>query len=88
MKLNLRTVKKQRKVKLDTDLDVDGLKEVCRRYLKVYEKHTKEKFPTSPREQIVKSVNAVFQSWMSPRAIKYRQINEISGLNGRVNVQA
>ncbi len=85
----LAAVKKQRKVKLDTDLDVEGLKEVCQRYLKVYEKHTKEKFPTSPREQIVKSVKAVFQSWMSPRAIKYRQINEISGLNGTaVNVQA
>jgi pyruvate,orthophosphate dikinase len=85
----LAAVKKQRKVKLDTDLDVDGLKEVCQRYLKVYEKHTKEKFPASPREQIVKSVKAVFQSWMSPRAIKYRQINEISGLNGTaVNVQA
>ncbi len=85
----LAAVKKQRKVKLDTDLDVEGLKEVCQRYLKVYEKHTREKFPTSPREQILKSVKAVFQSWMSPRAIKYRQINEISGLNGTaVNVQA
>ncbi|MGC8625712.1 MAG: pyruvate, phosphate dikinase [Phycisphaerae bacterium] len=85
----LDAVKKQRRARLDTDLDVDGLKEVCTRYLKVYEKHTKEKFPTSPREQILKSVKAVFQSWMSPRAIKYRQINEISGLNGTaVNVQA
>ena len=85
----LAAVKKRRKVKLDTDLDVEGLKEVCQRYLKVYEKHTREKFPTSPREQILKSVKAVFQSWMSPRAIKYRQINEISGLNGTaVNVQA
>ena len=85
----LDAVKKKRKARLDTDLDVEGLKEVCTRYLKVYEKHTKEKFPTSPREQILKSVKAVFQSWMSPRAIKYRQINEISGLNGTaVNVQA
>ncbi len=85
----LDAVKKKRKARLDTDLDVEGLKEVCTRYLKVYERHTKEKFPTSPREQILKSVKAVFQSWMSPRAIKYRQINEISGLNGTaVNVQA
>ncbi len=85
----LDAVKMKRKARLDTDLDVEGLKEVCTRYLKVYERHTKEKFPTSPREQILKSVKAVFQSWMSPRAIKYRQINEISGLNGTaVNVQA
>ncbi len=85
----LSAVKAKRKVKLDTDLDVEGLKEVCARYLKVYEKQTREKFPTDPRQQIIKSVQAVFQSWMSPRAIKYRQINEISGLAGTaVNVQA
>lgn len=82
-------VKKSRKVKLDTDLTVDDLKEVCQRYLKVYEKQTKQKFPTDPRDQILKSVQAVFQSWNSPRAIKYRAINEISGLAGTaVNVQA
>ena len=85
----LSAVKAKRKVKLDTDLDVEGLQEVCSRYLKVYEKQTKEKFPSDPRDQILKSVQAVFQSWMSPRAIKYRQINEISGLAGTaVNVQA
>ena len=85
----LSAVKAKRKVKLDTDLDVEGLQEVCARYLKVYEKQTKEKFPSDPRDQILKSVQAVFQSWMSPRAIKYRQINEISGLAGTaVNVQA
>ncbi|NNM85583.1 MAG: pyruvate, phosphate dikinase [Phycisphaerales bacterium] len=85
----LSAVKAKRKVKLDTDLDIAGLQDVCSRYLKVYEKHTKQKFPTDPREQILKSVKAVFQSWMSDRAIKYRAINEISGLAGTaVNVQA
>jgi pyruvate,orthophosphate dikinase len=85
----LSAVKAKKKVKLDTDLNVQDLQEVCRRYLQVYEKHTKEKFPTDPREQILKSVMAVFQSWNSQRAIKYRQLNEISGLAGTaVNVQA
>ena len=85
----LSAVKAKRKVKLDTELNVEDLQEVCRRYLKVYEKHTREKFPTDPREQILKSVMAVFQSWNSQRAIKYRQLNEISGLAGTaVNVQA
>ncbi len=84
----LSAVKKKARVQLDTELDVEGLKEVCTRYLQVYEKHTKEKFPTDPREQILKSVKAVFQSWNAPRAIKYRQINEITGLAGTaVNVQ-
>ena len=85
----LSAIKAKKGVRLDTDLGIDELKQVCARYLKVYEKHTKEKFPTDPREQILKSIRAVFQSWNSPRAIKYRQINEISGLAGTaVNVQA
>ena len=85
----LSEVKRQRKVKLDTDLDVAGLQEVCKRYLAVYKKHTKKSFPTDPLEQILASVRAVFHSWNSDRAIKYRQLNEISGLAGTaVNVQA
>jgi pyruvate, orthophosphate dikinase len=85
----LDAVKKARKVKLDTELDIAGLQEVCKRYLKVYEKHTKQKFPTDPRDQILKSVQAVFQSWNGARAIKYRQMNELYGLAGTaVNVQA
>ncbi len=82
-------VKKKRRVKLDTELSVEDLREVCARYLKVYEKQTKGKFPDDPRDQILQSVMAVFQSWNSPRAIKYRQIHEITGLAGTaVNVQA
>ena len=85
----LSAVKKARKVKLDTDLDVKGLQEVCARYLKVYKKFTKKDFPQDPREQILEAVRAVFRSWNSARAIKYRQMNEISGLAGTaVNVQA
>src|SRR5450755_781501 len=68
----LSAVKKAKKVKLDTDLDVEGLREVCKRYLAVYKKHTKQSFPKDPKEQILASVKAVFQSWNSPRAIKYR----------------
>lgn len=85
----LSAVKAKRKVQLDTQLNVEDLQEVCRRYLQVYEKYTKQKFPSDPRDQILKSVMAVFQSWNSQRAIKYRQLNEISGLAGTaVNVQA
>jgi pyruvate,orthophosphate dikinase len=85
----LSAVKKARKAKLDTDLDVDGLKEVCKRYLAVYKKHTKQNFPKDPKEQILAAVKAVFQSWNGARAIKYRQMNELYGLAGTaVNVQA
>ena len=45
--------------------------------------------PTDPWEQLKGSVNAVFLSWMNPRAIRYRRINHIPGDWGTaVNVQA
>ncbi len=80
-------VKKRRKAKLDTDLCVDGLKEVVEEYKKVYKK-AKKSFPQEARKQLEASINAVFGSWNNERAIKYRQIHEIRGLLGTaVNVQ-
>lgn len=41
-----------------------------------------------PRKQLQLAVKAVFDSWDSPRAIKYRNINHITGLKGTaVNIQ-
>jgi len=83
----LDTVKKRNKVELDTDLDVDGLKEVVAEYKKVYKK-SKKSFPQDARKQLQEAVDAVFSSWNNERAIKYRAMNEIRGLLGTaVNVQ-
>jgi pyruvate,orthophosphate dikinase len=83
----LEGVKKKNGAKNDTDLDIDGLKEVIKAYEQVYKSH-KQKFPQDPREQLQASIDAVFGSWNNPRAIKYRQLNEIRGLLGTaVNVQ-
>lgn len=41
-----------------------------------------------PKKQLLLAVKAVFDSWDSPRAIKYRSINQITGLKGTaVNIQ-
>jgi len=81
-------VKKKYRAKLDTDLDSAGLAELVESYKKVYHKYTGEKFPQDPLVQLEKSISAVFGSWNIPRAIRYRQINEITGLLGTaVNVQ-
>ena len=86
--LALDKVKKHNKVKLDTDLDVNGLKEVVAEYQKVYKK-AKKAFPQDAREQLKDAIDAVFSSWNNDRAIKYRALNEIRGLLGTaVNVQA
>ena len=85
----LSSLKKERGVKLDTDLDADDLKELVRRYKSVYQKHVKEPFPQDPKEQLWKAIMAVFNSWMGNKAVEYRRIERISGLKGTaVNVQA
>ncbi len=81
--------KKQRKAKLDTDLDAKALKEVIAEYKKVVKKHTKRDFPQDAQEQLVMARDAVFRSWQNDRAKHYRRINNIDDMLGTaVNVQA
>src|SRR3989441_3449577 len=81
--------KKQKKAKLDTDLDAKALKEVIEEYKKVVKKHTKQEFPQDPHEQLVMARDAVFRSWQNERAKHYRRINNIDDMLGTaVNVQA
>jgi pyruvate,orthophosphate dikinase len=85
----LADVKKERGAANDTDLTADDMKVVVERYREVYKKAIGSDFPTDPREQLFAAINAVFSSWDNPRAIKYRQMNDIRGLLGTaVNVQA
>ncbi|MDP6542337.1 MAG: pyruvate, phosphate dikinase [Phycisphaerae bacterium] len=80
-------VKKARDAANDTDLDVDGLKDVVAEYKKVYKKARKS-FPQDARQQLQLAADAVFSSWNNARAIKFRQLNDIRGLLGTaVNVQ-
>ncbi len=81
--------KKKAGVKLDSDLDADQLKGVVDDYKKVYKAHVGEMFPQDGMDQLRHAIDAVFGSWNSPRAIRYRELNEIKGLLGTaVNVQA
>src|SRR5580692_10641116 len=81
--------KKQKKAKLDTDLDAKALKEVIEEYKKVVKKHSKRDFPQDSHEQLVMARDAVFRSWQNDRAKHYRRINNISDeLGTAVNVQA
>src|SRR5579871_2579312 len=81
--------KKQKKAKMDTDLDAKALEEVIAEYKKVVKKHAKRDFPQDPREQLVMARDAVFRSWQNDRAKHYRRINNIDDMLGTaVNVQA
>lgn len=85
----LEGIKKEKGAKLDTDLSAADLDEVIAAYKKLVKEKSGEDFPTDPKQQLWKSITAVFDSWNNPRAIKYRQLNDIRGLIGTaVNVQA
>jgi len=82
-------IKSEKNAKVDTELSADDLKELVDRYKAVYRKSTGYMFPSDPMEQLELAINAVFESWDSDRAVKYRKINHIMGLLGTgVNVQA
>jgi pyruvate,orthophosphate dikinase len=81
--------KKQKKKKLDTELNEKDLTEVIAEYKKVVKKHTKHDFPQDAHDQLVMARDAVFRSWQNDRAKHYRRINNISDdLGTAVNVQA
>ncbi|MEC8338584.1 MAG: pyruvate, phosphate dikinase [Planctomycetota bacterium] len=81
-------IKKKFGVVEDTELGEEGLSQLVDAYKKVYKKQTGEEFPQDPFKQLEKSIRAVFDSWNAPRAIAYRQVEEITGLMGTaVNVQ-
>jgi len=81
-------VKSEFGVVLDTELNESGLEKLIDAYKSVYRQGTGEDFPQEPYLQLEKSIEAVFKSWNIPRAVRYRQINEITGLLGTaVNVQ-
>src|SRR3990167_1832236 len=85
----LDALKKKVKVKGDTGLATKHLQELVEKYKALYKKETGGDFPTDPETQLDMTINAVFQSWNTPRAIKYRQLYNITGLLGTaVNVQS
>ncbi len=82
-------LKEEKKVELDTDLTVDDLKELVKRFKAAVKKQTGHDFPTDPWDQLWASVMSVFDSWMNPRAIYYRKMEKIPDEWGTaVNVQA
>jgi pyruvate,orthophosphate dikinase len=80
--------KSARGVELDTELTAEDLKSLCFEFKQAIKTEGKI-FPEDPWEQLWGSVGAVFGSWMSPRAITYRKLNEIPESWGTaVNVQS
>lgn len=80
--------KEKKHVEMDTELDEQDMREMTVAFKKFYKDSLKEDFPTDPKEQLIRAVEAVFRSWNNPRADYYRKMNDIpSSWGTAVNVQ-
>lgn len=81
--------KRESDLRQDTEITAEGWQEIVTEYKKVVHRETGKPFPHDPKEQLWGAIGAVFESWMAPRAITYRKINEIPESWGTaVNVQS
>ncbi|MDD6832447.1 MAG: pyruvate, phosphate dikinase [bacterium] len=85
----IESVKAQKGVKFDTELNVEDLKLLVKLFKEAVKKSTGKDFPVNAWDQLWGAIYAVFDSWNNERAILYRQMNQIPESYGTaVNVQA
>jgi len=85
----LDAAKHARGVSNDVDLDAGDLQNLVATYKDIVKKHADREFPQDPREQVSLAINAVFDSWNTPRAVLYRRQERIpSDLGTAVSVVA
>jgi len=81
--------KHERGVRLDNELSADDLRELVAEFKAAIRERRGVHFPEDPYKQLWGAIGAVFGSWMNPRAIAYRKMNNIPESWGTaVNVQA
>ena len=80
--------KKARRVRFDTELSAEDLKELVAEFKAEIKAKLGKEFPEEPQEQLWGAIGAVFGSWNNDRAIAYRQLYHIPHNWGTaVNVQ-
>ena len=72
----IQDIKKIAKKTEDTELEATDWQEVVKRYQKLFEQERGTVFPQDPFKQLERSIQAVFESWLIPRAITYRKIHK------------
>jgi len=84
----LEETRKKCGVEFDNQLAASDLKELIERYKALIRGRKKVEFRHDPWDQLWGSIAAVFGSWQNPRAIAYRELNNIPDSMGMaVNVQ-
>jgi pyruvate,orthophosphate dikinase len=85
----MENVKEAKGIKEDNELGVDDLKKLVKQFKQAVKEQTGKDFPIDPWQQLWGSIMAVFDSWNTPRAIVYRNLNQIPNDWGTaINVQA
>ena len=73
----------------DSDLSVEQLQTVVTRYQEIIFGESRQNVPDDAEEQLRMAIAAVFDSWMTRRAVDYRRINRLpDDVGTAVNVQA
>ncbi len=81
--------KQKNDIENDTEITSEAWQNIVTAYKKLVKDQTGKDFPNDPQEQLWGAIDAVFASWMTPRAVTYRNINDISAdLGTAVNIQA
>lgn len=81
--------KRERGITLDIELTVEDQKEIVDGLKAKIKEVTSSEFPQDTEQQLWEAISAVFESWNTPRAVDYRNINKIPNDWGTaVNVQA
>jgi len=75
-------MKKEHGYKFDYQLTAEQLRELCDQFKAFYREQTGNEFPQDPWQQLKGAINAVFNSWMADKAVKYREVEKIFGLPG------
>lgn len=74
---------------LDTQLTVDDLAHIVKEFKAIVKKDKGFDFPMNPIDQLLMSIEAVFNSWNNDRARVYRNYNDIPhDLGTAVNIQS
>jgi pyruvate,orthophosphate dikinase len=85
----LESMKLDKGVDLDTELNADDLKSLVKQYKEKVQEELGKPFPEDVQEQLWGAIKAVFDSWMNQRAITYRRLHDIPESWGTaVNVQS
>ncbi len=72
----------------DTEVNEAEFETLIKTLKTIYKKETGKEFPQDPQAQLWGSINAVVESWMADKAIKYREVEKITGLFGTaINIQ-